>query len=84
MRIGELSGVVPESVDFCFKAITAGTSLDGSTLEIEKTHIVALCDDCGKESSVEGLVFRCPKCGGANIKVISGNELQVVEIELDE
>ncbi len=84
VRIGELVGVVPEALDFCYSAITAGTSLDGSKLRIEKTSIVAHCDDCGADSKVEGFLFKCPVCDGINLKVISGNELQVVEIEVDD
>ena len=32
--IGALSGVVPDSVRFCFELATAGTPLAGATLEI--------------------------------------------------
>lgn len=82
VRIGELAGVVPESLEFCFTAITKGTPMEDAKLEIERTGIAAHCADCGKDSTVEGLVFRCPACESANIKVIAGNELQVVGIEI--
>ena len=84
VRVGELAGVVPDSLDFCFIAITNGTPLEGAKLEIEKTNIVAHCQDCGVDSKVEGLVFQCPMCESINIQVISGNELQVIEIEVDD
>lgn len=84
VRIGELAGVVPDSLDFCFTAITKGTEMDGAVLEIERTGIVAHCADCGKDSDVKGLVFKCPSCGSLSVKVITGNELQVVEIEVDD
>ncbi len=84
VRIGELAGVIPESLEFCFSAITAGTSLEGSRLEIERTAIVCHCEACGTDSTVNGLVFRCPRCHGPHITITSGNELQVVEIEIDD
>lgn len=84
VRIGELAGVIPDSLDFCFTAITKGTPLESAKLEIEKTGIVARCNDCEKESEVHGLVFKCPECKSSNISVVSGNELQVVEIEVDD
>ncbi len=84
VRIGELAGVVPDSLDFCFTAITAGTPLEGSKLEIERTSIVAHCAACGADSNIERFVFTCPVCGGVNIEVVSGSELQVVEIEVDD
>ena len=84
VRIGELAGVVPDSLEFCFTAITKGTTMEEAKLEIERTGIVGRCTDCGTDSAVEGLVFRCPLCGSVEMKLISGNELQVVEIEVDD
>ncbi|MCL5268687.1 MAG: hydrogenase maturation nickel metallochaperone HypA [Bacteroidetes bacterium] len=83
VRLGELAGVVPDSLDFCFTAITKGTPMEEAKLEIERTAIIAHCTGCGKDSTVEGLIFKCPLCESVNVGVISGNELQVVEIEID-
>ena len=84
VRIGELAGVILDSLDFCFTAITNGTPLEGARLEIERTNIITRCGDCGTDSEVKGLVFQCPMCESINIQVISGNELQVIEIEVDD
>lgn len=84
VKIGELAGVVPDSLDFCFRAITQGTEMGEATLEIERTGIVASCDECGRDFPVEGLVFKCPICRSTGIRVIAGNELQVVEIEVED
>jgi len=84
VRIGELAGVIPESLEFCFAAITKGTAMESAKLEIERTDIVAHCETCGADSAVKGLIFRCPSCSGPNIKIVSGDELRVVEIEVDD
>ena len=34
LEVGELSGVVPDSLQFCFELATEGTSLQGASLEI--------------------------------------------------
>ena len=36
VRVGRLSGVVPDSMAFCFDLATAGTALAGSRLDIEE------------------------------------------------
>jgi hydrogenase nickel incorporation protein HypA/HybF len=36
LKVGHLSGVVPDSLDFCFTAITQGTRLQGTVLDIEQ------------------------------------------------
>lgn len=84
VRIGDLAGVVPESLDFCFTAITKGTDMEGAALDIERRHVVAHCENCGNDSPVEGLTFMCPSCKSTDIRVTSGNELQVVQIEVED
>jgi hydrogenase nickel incorporation protein HypA/HybF len=82
--VGELAGIVPESLKFAFDAIKAGTFLEGAKLEIEKKPIVVHCENCGGESSIERFLFKCPQCASENLEIISGNELQVMEIEVDD
>ena len=84
VRVGQMSGVVADSLDFCFGAIIQGTSLCEARLDIEETPLQSNCTVCGDTFAVEGASFQCPKCGSGDIRVISGTELQVVEIELSE
>ena len=84
VRVGQMSGVVPDSLDFCFEAIVNGTPLSRARLNIEETPVQSRCNDCGRDFAVEGAVFLCPGCGSGDVKIISGTELQVVEIELSE
>ena len=83
IRVGELAGVVPESLEFCFAAIAKGTAMEDAMLKIEKTPIIVHCLDCGRDSTIGNFIFKCPGCENSNVEVISGNELQVVEIEID-
>jgi Zn finger protein HypA/HybF involved in hydrogenase expression len=39
---------------------------------------------CGAESSIEQTLFFCPSCGGFELDVLTGREMQVSEIELDD
>ncbi len=82
VRLGTLSGVVADSLDFCFSAIVAGTVYGGATLSIERVPTRATCGDCTREFDIDGLVFRCPHCGASRIRLVSGDELQVTSVEL--
>jgi hydrogenase nickel incorporation protein HypA/HybF len=84
LKLGNLSGIVPESLAFCFEAIVANTPMSGAGLKILRVPTVADCADCGNSFEVEEPAFLCPACGGLGIKVISGTELQVVDIELED
>lgn len=83
VKVGELVAVVPDSLQFCYRAITAETPLEGSELEIEVIPVAASCQDCGKEFKVDSFFFICPHCEGVNVKVLSGQELQVSELEVE-
>jgi len=84
LKIGELAGVVPDSLEFCFSAITAGTRLQGALLDIERIPLVCSCGECGAHFPVRDSVFLCPRCGGSRTSILTGRELQVIEIELNE
>ncbi len=84
VRIGELANVVPDSLEFCFSAITNGTVFEKAKLKIENVDIVVHCEVCGSDSKVEDILFKCKSCGSTDVKIISGTDLQVVEIEIDD
>lgn len=84
IKVGQLAGVVPESLEFCFSAIVSDTALSGARLEIEYIATRSRCTVCDENFLVEKLAFRCPSCGSAELKLMSGTELQVVEIQLRE
>lgn len=82
LKIGELSGVVIDSLEFCITAITAGTDLEGVRLDIENIPLRAQCRKCDQSFAVENNNFFCTRCGSGECTVVSGRELQVTEIEL--
>jgi hydrogenase nickel incorporation protein HypA/HybF len=82
IKIGKLSNILPESLLFCFNASIEGTELMGAKLEMKSIPITIYCYCCGKTSEIQDYVFTCPNCRNSDIKVLSGNELQLEEIEL--
>ena len=84
LRVGRLSGVVPESLDFCFGVIISQTEMPQARLDIEQIPIVARCKDCGHRFEMEDWGFSCPACKNVHLELISGRELEVVEIVLAE
>ena len=84
LRIGAIGGVVTDSLEFCFSAITAGTPMEGVALEIERVPLVVHCNACGKDSEIEQTMFACPSCNGVDLRMVSGNEMQVKDIEIED
>jgi hydrogenase nickel incorporation protein HypA/HybF len=82
LRVGKMSGIVPDSLEFCFSAVVSDTPLAHAGLDIERVPTQAQCPDCGVTFVIEDPVFICPECCGTALRLVSGTELQVVEIEL--
>jgi hydrogenase nickel incorporation protein HypA/HybF len=81
VRVGDLSGVVPEAMLFCYELVTAGTDLEGSRLEIERTPGRARCRHCGQDFTLTDLIMLCP-CGSADVQLLAGRELEVASVDL--
>ncbi|MFH0990785.1 MAG: hydrogenase maturation nickel metallochaperone HypA [bacterium] len=82
IKLGKLAGIVPDSLDFSFSALTARTSLHAAHLEIDHIPFILNCKICGKDSSNDIGHQLCSHCGGADTTILSGRELQVMDIEL--
>ena len=83
VEIGELAGVVADSVAFCFEACREGTLLAEAELIIETIPGRARCSGCGAESPVDPYTFACPACGAFTLERLQGEELQIREMEID-
>ena len=83
LHLGQLSAIVPESLSFCFEVMTAGTNMEGAELVMETIPLRAACRDCGASFEIENYVFKCRECGSTQIDTLSGQELSIVEMEVD-
>lgn len=81
LRVGRLSGVVPDAMAFCFEVATVGTPLEGAELLIEEVGGRIACRACGRESPVADAVPLCG-CGSADVRVVAGDELLVSSVEV--
>jgi hydrogenase nickel incorporation protein HypA/HybF len=84
VEIGELSSVVPDAVEFCFEACSQGTLLDGARINIIRMPGSGQCLECGADTPLAALFGACQRCGSYQVKVVSGEEMRVREIEVDE
>jgi hydrogenase nickel incorporation protein HypA/HybF len=83
LEIGKLSAIMPDAIQFCFDICTQGTLLQGATLEILEIPGLAKCRQCGAEISLDKPFGIC-KCGNVRLDLITGEELKIKEIEIEE
>lgn len=81
LRVGRLSGVIPQAVQFCFELVTKGTTLQDAELVIDEQPGVGHCGGCDTDFTLTDLILVCP-CGSSDVDVVSGRELTVVSIEV--
>jgi hydrogenase nickel incorporation protein HypA/HybF len=83
VTIGALRQVVPETLHFYFKILARGTVCEGALLQPRLQPARLRCA-CGEEWELAELSFRCPRCAGADVTVLDGDELCVDSIEVEE
>ncbi|MBI5471311.1 MAG: hydrogenase maturation nickel metallochaperone HypA [Ignavibacteriae bacterium] len=84
LKVGDLAGVVPDSLEFGFTAITAGTALENAKLRIERIPFTIRCLRCGATSTQEIGISICAQCGSLETTTIGGTELHITEIEVND
>lgn len=84
LQIGEASGIVADSLAFCFEMLTGlEPTLAGAQLLIDIVPHRARCRHCTKEFTITNFVAQCPTCEEWSDEVVSGTELRILEMEFD-
>ena len=83
LKVGKLSGLVPESIKYYFDIASKGTRVEGAELNIQNIPIVIKCGKCSFEGEIGDKKFYCPNCRSYNIKIIRGNEFLIDSLEVE-
>lgn len=83
--IGELSGIVDDSVQFYFDILSQGTPAAGAALRFQRQPARAVCSDCGHDyDAAPPLAPLCPVCGSLRVQVSGGRQFFLESIEIDD
>ena len=80
LKIGQLSGVIPEALEFAFEVLTQGTIAANAQLEIETIPVVCYCRNCDLLFQPEAYIYRCPHCQQISSDIVRGKELDLVSV----
>lgn len=84
LRIGDLAGVDPDAVSFCFDALVRGSDLEPLTLEIECRARRHACTACGQLFEAANESVTCPVCGSKDAIFAGGDELEIAYLEVED
>ncbi len=82
MRVGALSGVVPDALQFAFEFACQGTMAEGATLEIETIPATCWCAQCQREFTSDDFLSDCPHCHTVSNELRRGRELELASVEV--
>ncbi len=80
VNIGELSGVVPEALEFAFEVLIRGTMAENAQLEINPIAVVCYCQKCDLQFQPDSYIYECPQCQQISIDIIKGRELELASL----
>ena len=82
LELGEVSGVIPDYLTDCWKWAAAKSELvSGSELNIETRPAVTHCDGSGRDYPTVAHGRTCPHCQSGSTWLLTGNEVNIKEIE---
>lgn len=82
IRAGQLRGIVPEQLKFCFGFVAKDSLAEEAELLVHSLPIKGRCKQCQTEFFVKEFRFACEACQAEDIEVLQGMELLVENIEV--
>lgn len=85
LRLGALSGVVREALEFSYQIAIEGTPIEGARLEVEEVPVRVHCPRCAAERTLASVqYFHCPVCDTVTPDLLGGREIELFALEVTE
>ncbi|HZP04945.1 MAG TPA: hydrogenase maturation nickel metallochaperone HypA [Terracidiphilus sp.] len=84
VRVGELAGVDLDALQFAFEVLIRDTDLAEIELDLQFCSRQYHCSACGTEFSAQDYDLCCPQCGEERARLISGDELKLSYLEMED
>lgn len=84
LRIGPLSGVDARLLKQAFPFVAQQTLAEKAQLIINESPVLVKCAQCGSETEAKVNDLRCKLCASEQTQLLSGDEMLLVSIELDD
>jgi hydrogenase nickel incorporation protein HypA/HybF len=83
LRIGALSGIIPELLRTAFDIYKKDTIAAEAELEITVVPLKVRCGDCQKVMVKDDFIFICDHCNSTNIKTLEGTEMILEKMDIE-
>jgi hydrogenase nickel incorporation protein HypA/HybF len=83
VKIGVLSGVELHLLRSAFETFREDTVCREAELEIIHQKVLVECGKCRRQSTIEKHDYHCPNCGSAEVRVIDGEDMYLMRLEME-
>jgi len=83
VKIGVLSGVEPELLKTAFDTFKEGTICEEAEFIMNIQPVVIECNNCKTTHTLKKDEYLCPKCNSPDIKIIDGEDMYLMSLELE-
>lgn len=83
VKIGVMSGVEPDLLKTAFDTFKEHTMCDTAEFVLNIQPVLIRCKSCDNESTLEKHEYNCPKCESIDIEILDGEEMFLMQLELE-
>ncbi|MBN2894432.1 MAG: hydrogenase maturation nickel metallochaperone HypA [Campylobacterales bacterium] len=83
VKIGRLSGVEPHLLAMAFDTFKERTVCDGAEFVMQVQPVVITCKACGAQTTLEELLYRCPRCESLEVETVDGEGMYLMRLEME-
>ncbi len=83
IEVGALSGVLADALDFCIREIAGESGVGDAEIVIEEAAPRLRCA-CGTEYEPADILDGCPSCGGFDREIVSGTDVLITEMRVED
>ncbi len=83
LQIGSLAGVMIHSLEFCLEVAKSDTVADHAAIHIDEVAAEGNCPNCHQAYPMNAILEACPQCPEYYLTMHTGDQLKVVEIEIE-
>lgn len=84
VKIGKYSGVEPHLLEIAFETFKDQTICKDAEFVMSIQPLVIVCNNCHQESVLEQPYYICPVCQSIDIRVIDGEDMILMSLEMEE
>jgi hydrogenase nickel insertion protein HypA len=83
VKIGKMSGVEPHLLEVAFDTFKEASLCRGAQFVMDVQPLVIECLDCGVQTPLEEIVYKCPACESLNVRVVDGEGMYLMSLEIE-